>query len=431
VAQNRGAANLGQQLGNLPPAVPVSGGLNPLWVAAFSLLVLVFGALLWWGLSARLQQRPYWPYFILQGLVLLATTLIVEQIYVTLSLYLALILASLGTLKRPQLVIRVVSAYTLVLIVGIVLSLAAGMAWQELWLQVVSGTSFLSLILFVGGYLAIYNQQIRSKERLQLAHVELQEAHNRLADSIRQVEELTLANERQRMARELHDTLSQGLTGIVMQLDVANGYQERQDWSKGREVMLQSLAAARRTLHEARSAIDDLRVDVAGGRNLRENVQAEVERFTATTGIICEAELSGLSGLPAEWAEPIFRMVREGLNNVARHAEASRVRLRATKSESGWLLELGDNGRGFDSSTAATQTGHYGLLGLQERARLVGGEVTIITAPGKGTVLQLRLPLAAVEGTGKPSDPGDNKQMNPVPVPVPVPVEGQLMTGRA
>jgi NarL family two-component system sensor histidine kinase YdfH len=382
----------------LPSAGYAPPSADPAWIAAFSLLVLAFGVLLWMGLSNRVSRRIYWPYFILQDLLLLAISLLTQQ--VTLGLYLTLILASLSMLKRTRLVYVQVTAYALLILLIAAVSLATGTTWQGLWFQIFGDTTYISLVLFVAGYLMLFNMQLRSREQIERAHAELQQAHAKLAESVIRVEELTLANERQRMARELHDTLSQGLTGIVMQLEVAGVYLRRQDVAQAQEIIQQSLSAARRTLHEARNAIDDLRVIVPSGLNLQENLRAEIDRFTTATDIVCDADLSDLSDLPTALAEPIFRMVREGLNNVARHAGASRVWLRAIRSDAEFLIELGDNGRGFDLATAEGP-GHYGLIGMHERARLMDGKSSIVSSPGKGTVLQLRLPLAAAPPRGR------------------------------
>src|SRR5207245_1235571 len=103
------------------------------------------------------------------------------------------------------------------------------------------------------------------------------------------------------------------------------------------------------------------------------------------TGIACEADLAELSVIPPSFREQALRAITEGLTNVARHARARRVWMRALKCERMIEIEIGDDGIGFDPSVMTTHPGHYGLLGLYERARLARGQFHISSAPGAGT----------------------------------------------
>jgi NarL family two-component system sensor histidine kinase YdfH len=196
------------------------------------------------------------------------------------------------------------------------------------------------------------------------------------------------------MARELHDTLAQGLAGIILQLGVANAHLAERQPDVAQEIMQQTLASARETLANARSAIDDLRVDGSSSLDLVEAVQEEIRSFAAATGIPCESELAGLSQVAPAHAEHLLRVVSEGLRNIARHAQARHAWVRATRQETRLVVEVGDDGIGFDPALAAGQNGHYGLLGLRERARLIDGRLALLSAPGQGTRVQMLLPVS-------------------------------------
>jgi NarL family two-component system sensor histidine kinase YdfH len=250
--------------------------------------------------------------------------------------------------------------------------------------------------LFAAGYTILYLQQVRAREQAQKLLHDLEVAHAQLSAYALHVEELTLAAERQRMARELHDTLVQGLAGLTMQLEVVNLRLTNQRYEQAQATIQQAMERTRATLAEARNAIYDLRLDTEHEYNLVITVQEEIEHFSETTSITWNADIEALSSTPPARSTHVLRMISEGLTNVARHAQAQHVWVSATH-ESGdvgqnLLIEVRDDGNGYDPEVVATQVGHYGLIGLRERARLMEGTLEIRSAPGKGTTLQLRIP---------------------------------------
>ncbi len=143
---------------------------------------------------------------------------------------------------------------------------------------------------------------------------------------------------------------------------------------RARAIVRQTMEQARATLADARSAIDNLRQAPASLPDLAAALRRETDRFTTATGIPEQLEVN----LPAPLEDaPTFetgmRILAEGLTNAARHAHASQVRLRLVQDGGCFDLLLQDNGIGFDPQATAEGTGHYGLLGMSERARLAGG----------------------------------------------------------
>src|SRR6266566_1169903 len=236
-------------------------------------------------------------------------------------------------------------------------------------------------------------RQARARVQTQRLLQELEQAHRQLADDAVRLEELTRAAERQRMARELHDTLAQGLAGLILQLEAVKAHLIAGREERALEIVIQAMGRARTSLATARSAIDDLRTETMTPTDLAHALEEEIGRFTAATGIPCITQLPCLVLAPETFGESIVRMISEGLLNVARHAQASQIWICVTQQDQGLTIEVRDNGLGFDPA-ALPQSGHYGLLGLRERARLLGGQFALLTAPGEGTTLRFLLPAA-------------------------------------
>ena len=191
------------------------------------------------------------------------------------------------------------------------------------------------------------------------------------------------------MARELHDTLAQGLVGLTMQLETIDSLLIRQRCEQARTIVQRAMTRSRATITSARAVITDLRTETPTTADVLIAIEAEAEHFTMATGIPCTCCLQ--TKFPGEYHEHLLRMVSEGLTNIARHAQASQAWIRAGGENAAIILEIGDNGIGFDP--AKVTTGHYGLLGLRERARLMNGQLLISSESGKGTIVRLCLSL--------------------------------------
>lgn len=225
--------------------------------------------------------------------------------------------------------------------------------------------------------------------------IELQETHSQLAEYALQVETLTLEAERQRMARELHDTLAQGLAGLVLQLEALEASLERDDSQKALQIAGQAKVRARSSLSDARRAIDDLRATKAA---TAEAISGEVDRFATATGIPCTLAMLPKLNVSERNREHALRCVSEGLANVAHHARATQVWVTLEEENGHLQINIRDNGQGFDTNNPIA-AGHYGLLGLRERARLANGELTVNSEPGGGTTLCMTIPTRPVDGT--------------------------------
>jgi NarL family two-component system sensor histidine kinase YdfH len=352
-------------------------------------LILVSLGLLAGAVSERVPVRWRWSYFLAQGALVFAIGDLTGQGLVVANLSLAFALEALLALKQVRSIAILGGGYFLLTVLWWLLSSWGKVSsWQSVFALLNGDPLFLSLLLFGGGYLLLYVWQVR-------AHAQLEDAHQQLRAAAARIEALTRLAERQRMARELHDTLAQGLAGTMMQLQAADARLTHQRYPEAQEAIHQAMAEVRTALAEARSAIADLRTMPESVSDLQEAVQSVVQRFTAATGLACTVALDGIKQIPASRYEPVQRVITEGLSNVARHAQATQVTIRGQCKDSSYILAITDDGTGFDPAEAFTQTGHFGLVGLRERARLASGYLEIESAPQQGTTLRCFLPLEA------------------------------------
>ena len=215
-------------------------------------------------------------------------------------------------------------------------------------------------------------------------------------------EQVAVLEERDRMARELHDTLAQGVAGLVLQLEAVKHHLEVGEIPESQMIVSEAVLQARDALRKARAAIDDLRADAMFAPDFVEVVTQRAQRFQASTGIAYEldAQLPDNLLLSPSVSLHARRALSEMLTNVARHAQAESVRLRLLLDAGCLLIEVADDGVGMDAEKPVLSgddvnagPGHYGIIGLKERARLTGGRLSILSTPESGTTVQLRLPL--------------------------------------
>ena len=205
---------------------------------------------------------------------------------------------------------------------------------------------------------------------------------------------LARAEERTRIAREIHDTLAQGLTAIGLDLEGALRHLES-DPARSRERLERALGMARTSLEEARRSVLDLRAAPLAGRPLAEALAALGRAFTSETGVRVHVAASGDVQLPLRSESELYRIAQEALANVRQHAHATEVEIALRARAGEVILSVKDDGIGFDTRRSAD--GRHGLVGMRERARLLGGALRVVAHPGRGTTVSARVPLAPSE----------------------------------
>lgn len=209
-------------------------------------------------------------------------------------------------------------------------------------------------------------------------------------------EEKAREQERKRVAWDMHEELGQNLVALRINFQLLNDrlgndaawLQEQLESSK--ELLDRSIRVVRDVAAALRPSVLDLGIDVA--------LEWLAEKFMEKNGIQTKLRL-GEQGivLNDEHATAIFRIVQEALDNVSRHAQATAVEIALERRGIEYLLEVRDDGRGFDLDTPKEKT--LGLVGIQERARRLHGEVAIFSAPGAGTVIEVRIPVHAISAS--------------------------------
>lgn len=345
------------------------------WLGFLFVILVIIHIIVHWNVI-RFIQKPAHKFFYVVGQAALAFIIVQlsANIGMVFTLYMALIGETIGFLGVNLRGMAAIAFYLALSMINFILftSTASAVYWFA---------TAIPIVVFVSLYVVLYTRQAEARERAQALADEL-------GEYVARVEDLTITNERQRMARELHDTLSQGLAGLVLQLEAADAHLSSGRPERAREIVRQSMETARSVLGDARNAISDLRQESG---ELEQALRLEVSRFTEATGLPCTLSLDLSRPLPDPVRETVIRAVAESLTNIARHAKANSASVRIVAAENELTAGIRDDGIGFDPASVAA--GHYGLLGMQERARLNGGRLEVRSEAGAGTQLTLTLPI--------------------------------------
>ena len=213
--------------------------------------------------------------------------------------------------------------------------------------------------------------------------------HIRLQD---QAEQLAVLEERQRLARELHDSVTQALYSVTLYADAARMAFSAKKWDALETNLQEVRNMAREAMYDMRLLVFELRPFMLETEGLVSVLRARLAAVEDRAGLKTEVLVEGERRLPIVIEEELYRIAQEGLNNVVKHAAARHVRIRIKYDDNSASLEMIDDGLGFDTNTA-DQSGGFGLQGIKERAQRLGGSLQIESAPGKGTHLKVEFPI--------------------------------------
>ena len=361
------------------PAIKRPGVLIPL-----AILVIIH-ILLHWFLGIITKNARWIPwYIILQGAIAFGISYLAGGIAMIFALFMGLVGEAIGLLRLTRWGFLAVAYYLILAISNFLL--ITDLRTLEGWLL-----GAIPLLLFVIIYVNLYMRQNEARDQAETLLRELEIANQQLSEYAAQVEDLTITAERQRLARDLHDTLSQGLAGLILQLEAVDAHLKNDRTTRATEILEQSMEHARETLAAARRTISDLRENTREISDLNGAIQEEVKHFEDATGIGCQLNLQVKDGFSSEIREFIMRIVAEALTNIARHASARQVSINLFQQDNSLKIEIKDDGKGFDP--ASVGSGHYGLIGMRERTRLVGGSMDIESSAEFGTVLKFVIPI--------------------------------------
>lgn len=242
-----------------------------------------------------------------------------------------------------------------------------------------------NLIFLAIGYVIsrLISAQRRQRESLR-------DANKQLTQFAVTLEQLAISRERNRMARDLHDTLAHTLSAVAIQLEaVTTIWDSSPDLARQRIDTIQQVT--RDGLQETRKALTELRSSPLDDLGLTMALQAVAEKSAERAGFRLHVNIpSTIADIPAETEVNIYRVAEEALNNTVRHAEATDLWLTLSSKKQQIELRIRDNGIGFDTEQTPPD-GHYGLVGMKERAALCGGVLSIESEPQVGTQIILQL----------------------------------------
>jgi two-component system NarL family sensor kinase len=198
--------------------------------------------------------------------------------------------------------------------------------------------------------------------------------------------------ERNRLAREIHDTLAQGLTAVSLQLESADALIEADaDPARVRRVVQHALALTRANLEEARRSVMDLRAAPLADRTLVAALVALAEEAEVAVDLLV---MGAVRPLPRRVETGIYRIAQEAIQNIGRHAQATQATMELTFTPQAVSLVVADDGIGFDP--AVVPANRFGLIGVNERVKLLSGRFHLESSPGTGTRLELTIPTHTI-----------------------------------
>lgn len=236
---------------------------------------------------------------------------------------------------------------------------------------------FLVVMLFVFAHaiLSLFSEQ-------EAENLELQQANKR-------IRELTIQNERQRMARDLHDNLAQQLVGLILKLEASEAHLQKQNYDKVDTIIRSAKEQAKQTLVEARHVIDDLRMSESTA-SFRQTIETELHHLAHQYGLHVETDIADVNVTPPIQAH-VLSIVKEVMTNAHKHAEATKMIVTMEVHDAVLHIVMHDNGIGIALSKDLQRPGHYGLMGIGERVALLNGTWQIRNE--RGTVLSIVIPL--------------------------------------
>lgn len=336
------------------------------------------------GRPTRVPQSMLRLYLV--GFVIIATLLVFHQ-----TIFLVYGVAGFfhAALLRPwPLVFIGIGAFAFIVHGHIVIGASTAENWS-IYLGVVA---IQTLTTGAGLYAGERITEIADQRRQALVQLEaaMEENAGLHAQLVVQAREAGMLDERERMAGEIHDTIAQGLTGVITQIEATH-----QSWGDEPEMRRHLDAAAdiaRHSLADARRSVRDIRPAELDGSRLPAAIGDVAERWSELTGVPVQVKTTGEHrGLRPEVEVALLRATQEALVNVGKHAEASRAGVTLSFTDDSVVLDIRDDGLGFDPTDTAPDTS-FGLAAMRRRVDHVDGVMHVESAPGEGTAISVRVP---------------------------------------
>ena len=354
--------------------------------------ILILLTLLVMGLALpRVKPALAYLYTALQmGLILIGTTL--GYLHILPTLYLIVMIRSCFLLQPPgRLLVAGLSfiffaVHQVQYLTAIMPMWLPAMGEQRIWMHQIAEFLMFGLSLFlVSRLVTTLIVERRTQERLT-------QAHQQLRQYSLQIEELAAVQERNRIAREIHDSLGHHLTVFNLHLSAALRLLPT-DPEEAIALLEEVKQLGATALQEVRQSVGQLRTDPLQGNSLETALQTLASEVHKSTGVLPDLKVQLQRTLPRDVQVALYRIVQESLTNICKYAQASAIQICLT-ADAELQLTIADNGEGFDLSQNTTG---FGLQGMKERVTALGGTLTIRTAPGQGCEIIVCCPLPAIE----------------------------------
>ena len=217
---------------------------------------------------------------------------------------------------------------------------------------------------------------------------ELARANEQLKEYSQEIEELATVQERNRIAREIHDSLGHALTSLNIQMQTAVKLWDEEP-AQAHYFLTQARSLGKTAMREVRKSISTLREDVQEERPLEARIEALVDDCRKGTGLLICTNIYCCDSVPKPVAKIIYRIVQKSLTNILKYAEATEVYIKLKTTPKELILTVKDDGKGFDPKQNSSG---FGIRGMQERLATVNGQFRLNTSPGKGCHIEVKIP---------------------------------------
>jgi signal transduction histidine kinase len=268
--------------------------------------------------------------------------------------------------------------------------------YEHSWEGVGYSLGYVSIFVLVAIFSSVTRRADEARNRTQMLLQELQAANAKLEEYSMQVEQLAIVEERSRLARELHDSVSQTIFSLTLTAQAARLLLDRDPSRVPQELdRLQTLS--RNALAEMRTLIQQNKPVGNEEHDLAEMLRKHAEERQTMDGLTVHVEVIGDHSLAQVIKSGLFRIAQEAINNIIKHAKVKEAWLTLDLSGNPLRLCVQDHGAGFDTANNSRNPGHLGLEGMQERVKSLGGKIKITSALGEGTLVDVQVPLPEEE----------------------------------
>jgi len=277
-----------------------------------------------------------------------------------------------------------------------VVILAAWLAFQlfyQIPLSIIIGREMALIVGVAFGLVVVtlLKRSVRQTQKTEAVLAELQEANQKLEDSLQKDKELVVAEERLRLARELHDSITQSLYSLSLYAEAASEQINSGHSDIASEHLKDLRETAQAALREMRLFIYELRKPSLENEGLSSALEKRLQAVEVRSKMEVEFQVEGDEKLLSEVSQKeLYSIAVEALNNILKHAQANKTKVHLVFSQEFTLLEIQDDGIGFDLE--ATRSRGFGITGMKERANKIDAQLQIVSSPGDGTLIRVKFP---------------------------------------